>query len=77
VTGRVLAAGGRAPEVEPVVAVAAAVDPPGAVEAAPATGPVAADGRVEAAPVEAAPVDAAPVEAGFEGGGGAGRAVDG
>jgi hypothetical protein len=68
--------------VEPVVAVAPAGDPPGAVEGAPATGPVAADGRVEAAPVEDAPVEDAPVEdapveAGFDGGGGAGRAVDG
>src|SRR6478672_1198698 len=55
------------PVVEPGVAVAPAGDPPGAVEPAPATAPVAEDGRVEATP------DAA----GFDGGGGAGRAFGG
>jgi hypothetical protein len=67
VTGRVLAADGRAPPAEPVVPVALAGDPPGGIEPAPAAAPVA--------PAEL--VAAAAVEAGLGGGGGAGRAVDG
>jgi hypothetical protein len=79
----VLAAGGRVPPAEPVLPVAPAGDPEGAVEPAPAAAPVElppAAAPVElapaAAPVELAPVAAAPVWLGF-GGGGAGRPVDG